>query len=127
MELPALVTLIAILEYMFFTMRAGFGRAKYGVEAPATSGHPEWERMYRVQQNTLEQLVIFLPALWVFAHFVSPTIAAGVGCLFLVGRPLYGIGYVAAPEKRTAGFLLGFLSNVVLVLGGLYGIVSALV
>ena len=65
MELPAIVTLLALLEYMFFAFRVGTSRAKYGVAAPATSGNPEWDRLFRVQQNTLEQLIIFVPALWV--------------------------------------------------------------
>ena len=69
MELPALVTAAALLEYIFFTMRVGFTREKFGVEAPATSGHPEWERYFRVQQNTLEQLIVFLPALLLMEYF----------------------------------------------------------
>jgi glutathione S-transferase len=126
MELPALVTVIALLEYMFFSFRVGASRQKFGVTAPAVSGHPEWERMFRVQQNTVEQLVVFLPALWIFAHFVSPTIAAGVGLLFVIGRSLYWVGYVKDPAKRTAGFVMGYLANVVLVLGALGGAVNAL-
>lgn len=126
MELLSLVTILAILEYMAFTMRAGFTREKYGVPAPAVSGNETWERIYRVQMNTLEQLMIFVPALWIFSQFWGPKVAAGVGLLFLIGRPLYAIGYVAAPSKRTAGFLLGFLSNVILVLGSLIGAIRAL-
>jgi glutathione S-transferase len=126
MEFPAIVTLLALLEYMFFTLRVGLGRDKFGVAAPATSGHPEWERLYRVQQNTVEQLIIFIPALWIFSNFLSPSIGAGIGVLFLIGRALYFAGYVKDPKARTAGFLMGFLANVLLVLGSLGGLILAL-
>lgn len=123
---PALITCIAILEYMAFTLRTGFGRQKYGVEVPAVTGHPEFERIFRVQQNTLEQLIIFLPALWLFSFFVSSTIAAGIGLLFVIGRPIYAITYVRDPGTRTLGFLMGFLANVILIVGSLGGIIASL-
>ena len=127
MELPAIVTLIAIVEYMVFSFRVGLSREKYGVKAPATSGNEEWERLFRVQQNTLEQLIIFLPALWIFSHYVSPMFGAGIGCIFLVGRPIYAAAYARDPSARGLGFLMGYLTSVVLLLGSAGGIIYSLV
>ena len=126
MELPAIVTALALIEYMVFTFRAGMSRTKFGVPAPATTGNPEWERLFRVQQNTLEQLMVFLPSLWIFATFVSPAVGAGIGLVFLVGRPLYYVGYVKDPASRTAGFLMGFLASAVLLVGGVGGAILSL-
>ena len=126
MAVIAIVTGLALIEYMAFSLRVGMARGKYGVEAPATSGDEIFERHYRVQQNTLEQLIVFLPSLWLFAQFVSINVAAGLGLVFIAGRALYAVSYIADPKKRTAGFLIGYLANAVLVLGSIGGAVRAM-
>jgi uncharacterized membrane protein YecN with MAPEG domain len=121
MAFAATVTALALLEYMIISILTGRARATYNIQAPATTGHPMFERWYRVQQNTVEQLVIFVPALYLFAAFVSPTWAGWIGLLFVVGRIIYARGYLADPAGRGPGFAIGFAANVILVLGGLLG------
>jgi uncharacterized membrane protein YecN with MAPEG domain len=126
MELIAIVTGLALIEYMVLAYRVGMARGKYGVTAPATSGDEIFERHYRVQQNTLEQLVVFLPSLWIFARYTSINLGVVLGITFIVGRGLYAVMYVADPSKRTLGFLVGYLANAVLVLGAIFGAVRAI-
>ncbi len=126
MAYVAIVTALALLLYMYMAFRVGTSRGKYNVEAPAISGNPTWERLYRVQTNTVEQLVVFLPALWIFAYLGNPVWAAGIGSVFVIGRVIYMIGYVQDPARRAVGFLIGFLANVVLVIGVLVQAVRAL-
>ena len=126
MELVVIVVALALLEYIFLSMQVGMGRGKYDVPAPAISGHPIFERLYRVQMNTLEQLIIFLPSIWLFAEYVSANWAAALGVVFIVGRFVYFRNYVKDPEKRTIGFLLTFSANVIMLLGALIGAALAL-
>ena len=121
MEAVAIVTGLAVLQFFLFGFQVGKMRGKHGVKAPATSGHPEFERMYRVHMNTAEQLIVFLPGLWIFALYVNPLIAAGLGLLFIVGRFVYCSSYLADPAKRSMGFGLGALPMVILVVGGMIG------
>ena len=125
MELVAIVAALALLEYAYFGAQVSRARGRYGVKAPATTGHELFDRHYRVQQNTAEQLVMFLPALYLFAVYVSAPIAALLGLGFVLGRALYGRGYVADPERRGPGFIVGFAATAVLLLGGLAGAVVA--
>ena len=113
----ALVTCLAILFYFFTSFRVGKARASFGVKAPAISGNPDFERVFRVQMNTLEWMPIFLPLLWLFAIYISDTIAALVGLVWIVGRVLYMTGYSRAAEKRGPGFAIQALACVVLLLG----------
>lgn len=126
MAVVAFVTAVIVTEYLVFTMLTGRARVKFGVEAPAVSGHPVFERYYRVQQNTLEQLAIVLPSLWLFASYVSPKIGAILGLVFVVGRALYMTGYVSDPSKRGTGFLIGFVATAALLLGALLGTLGAI-
>lgn len=122
----AIVSALALLEYMGISMLVGRARAKYGIKAPATSGHDVFDRTFRVHQNTLEQLAVFLPSLWLFGTFVSEGWGALIGLAFIVGRALYVQGYIADAEKRGTGFLIGFVANVVLLIGGLIGAIAKL-
>jgi hypothetical protein len=121
----ALVAGVALIEYLVITLQCGRMRGRLGVPAPATTGHPEFERYLRVQYNTIEQLVIFLPALFGFGLYVSPGWAAAFGLLFVAGRALYARGYVRDPAKRGPGFGLTLLANAVLLLGATLGALGA--
>jgi uncharacterized MAPEG superfamily protein len=126
MEFVAIVTVLALLQYIYFAVLVGQARGKFGVNGPAVTGHPVFERYFRVQMNTLELLVAFLPALWLFAQYINPQWAAILGAIYLVGRFVYLRAYVADPAKRGAGFGLSMLPTLVLLLGGLVGAVLAL-
>jgi glutathione S-transferase len=126
MELVFLVILIALIEYMVFAGLVGRARAKYGVLAPAMTGHPEFERANRVHQNTLESLIVFIPAVWIFGLYLSSRWAAGLGVLFIVARVIYAFGYLRAAEKRGPGAGLTGLANIALVVGAIVGVVRAL-
>jgi glutathione S-transferase len=121
MELVAMVIALALIEYAIFSMLVGKARGTYGIDAPAISGNPIFERYYRVHQNTMEALISFIPGMVLFAHYVSADVAAGLGALFLIGRVLYLRAYVADPKSRTLGFVLGYIPTQILVIGGLIG------
>ncbi len=122
MEWIALVTLLVAAEYFFLAVMVGKARSISGIGAPKIIGDERFERVFRVQQNTLEQLIIFFPSLWIFGYFVEPRIGAGLGVLFLVGRIMYARGYVQHPDKRGPGFIMGSLATLALILGGLVGV-----
>ncbi|BAD79286.1 glutathione S-transferase [Synechococcus elongatus PCC 6301] len=124
--LIAVISALALILYQVLAFNVGRARARYQVKPPQVSGPPEFERVYRVQQNTLEQLVFFLPSLWLFAGFVNETAAASLGGIWIFGRILYAWGYYQAPEKRGPGFGISFLSSAVLAIGALIGGLLAL-
>jgi len=122
MENTILIILVALLQYIFFVMKVGFTRGKYEVNAPKTVGHDTWERYFRVQQNTMEQLVIFIPAIVIFTIYVSEKWAMLPGILFIIGRQVYYFLYIKSPASRGPGVALSFFSNMAMVLGGIIAI-----
>jgi uncharacterized MAPEG superfamily protein len=116
-----LVALLAVLQFSFFGIMVGRARVRYGVKAPAVSGNEHFERAFRVQMNTLEQLAGFLPCLLIAGQYWPGHVVAGIGVVYLVGRFLYWRGYVADPSKRHVGFLLTVIPGAVLFALGVAG------
>jgi len=114
-----IVTLLALLEYSILGVMVGRARQTYGVEAPATTGNPDFERYFRVHANTLEALIVFLPALWIFSLSVNYHIGVVLGLLFVIARIEYARGYLSAASKRSRGAMASGVITVVLVVGGL--------
>jgi len=123
----ALVTCLALLFYFYTSVAVSRARVTYGVKAPAITGHPDFERVFRVQMNTLEWLPIFLPSLWLFAIYISDPIAAAIGVVWIAGRILYMTGYSQAANKRSMGFGIQALATGVLWVGALGAIVTRLI
>jgi uncharacterized MAPEG superfamily protein len=122
-----IVAMLALLEYFFFSMKVGQARGKYGVKAPATSGNEHFERYHRVHQNTMEQLVMFIPSLFTFATLVSAMWAAILGVVFIIGRAVYFNLYIGNPDKRGPGVAISLLATAVLVIGSIVGAIMTLV
>jgi glutathione S-transferase len=120
----AIVTMLAVGFYFFTGLAVAKARVKFGVKAPATFGHPDFERVFRVQANTLEWMPIFLPSLWLFAFYVSDSVAAAIGVVWIFGRILYFRGYSAAAEKRGRGFGVQALAASVLLVGACVGVIA---
>lgn len=124
---PALVTMLSVMLYFVFMGLVGRARGKYNMPAPQTSGNPDFERVLRVQLNTLEQMVIYLPSLWIFSLTLSPIYGAALGGLWIVGRIVYAAGYYQEAKKRSAGFAIGSIASVSLMLGSIGGIIMQLI
>ena len=123
LSLPALATLLAVLWYVVTSMQVGRLRGQYKIAAPAMTGHPDFERAVRVQMNELEQLVAFLPAMWIFAWFGNPRWAALACFVYIVGRVIYAVGYWKAAEKRSIGFGISFVALAVVWVAALVSVV----
>jgi glutathione S-transferase len=116
------MVLAAVLQYMVFALIVGIARGRFNVPAPATSGHPTFERLFRVHQNSLEMLIAFIPAVWLYGWWVSQTWATVLGSVFIVARILYAVQYVKDPKTREIGAGLSFLIILFLIVGDLYGV-----
>lgn len=125
MDYVPLVAILAIFQFIYFAILVGKAREKYGVKAPAISGNEHFERAFRVQMNTLEQLVCFLPALLLAGSYWPQPYVAALGFVYLVGRALYQRAYVTDPSKRGTGFMLTFIPTVLLLIASLVGAVMA--
>jgi len=127
MEITALVIIAALLQYVFFSVRVGSARGKFNIEAPRTTGDETWERLYRVQMNTLEQLIVFLPGMLLFSSYASHRWAWVPGLVFIIGRQLYAMEYTKDPKTRVPGMALTLFANGVLLGGSLIGVVMAII
>jgi glutathione S-transferase len=122
----AVVTALSLIFVVVTGLRVGRARHKHGIAAPAMTGHPDFERAVRIQANTLEWVVVYLPALWMFAQFVEPRIACLLGLVWIAGRVMYMNGYAKEAGKRGPGFGVQFLATAILLLGGLTGAILQL-
>lgn len=125
MEPVAIVTVLALFQYFLFGYHVGAARMRFGVAAPAITGHPQFERHFRIHQNTLEQLVAFLPGLWLFGWYVNALLAAALGLLFIAGRFVYRARYLAEPSSRTLGVAIAGAATLALLAGGLIGAIAS--
>ena len=126
MALVNVVVALALLQFFAFATAVGIAREKYNVAAPATTGNEVFERYFRVQMNTMELLIMFVPGVWMFGYYISVNMAAGLGALYLIGRCIYFFSYVKDPKKRSLGFGLSAGPVGVLVIGGLIGAATGL-
>ena len=125
-HLPALASLLAIVVFFWCIGSVARARSRYSIHAPATTGNPDFERVFRVQMNTLEALAMFLPVLWIAARYGNPAFAGGIGLVWVVGRVWYAIAYAQDAGKRGPGFAIGSVATIALWLLGAIGVVKAM-
>lgn len=123
---PALVTLLTMLLFAGTIAAVGRARTRYGINAPATTGNPDFERVFRAQMNTLESIVLMLPCLWLAAHYFNPTWAGVAGLVWVAARIWYAVGYVGSAAGRHWGYVFGAFANLVLLVMALWGVGKAL-
>jgi glutathione S-transferase len=126
-QFTALVTLLSISFYFFTSIQVSKARVAFGIKAPTVSGNPDFERVFRVQMNTLEWMPIFLPSLWLFAFYINDALAAALGLVWIIGRILYLTGYSQAAAKRGLGFGIQGAAALLLWVGALGAIIWRLI
>ena len=126
-QFTALVTLLSISFYFFTSIQVSKARVAFGIKAPTVSGNPDFERVFRVQMNTLEWMPIFLPSLWLFAFYINDALAAALGLVWIIGRILYLTGYSQAAAKRGLGFGIQAAAAILLWVGALGAIIWRLI
>ena len=122
MPFTVISTVIALSAYLYFGGMVSRARGKYGIKAPATTGSPDFERVFRVQQNTLEQIVVFLPALWMFSAYVSDLYAGILGVVWTIGRVMYAQSYYVDASKRGRGYIISLAVVGILLVGSVVGV-----
>ena len=127
MHYVAIVTVLALIQFLLLGFLVATARGKYGVAAPAVSGNETFERYFRVHVNTLEQLIVFLPSMWICTRYMDPRWVAAVGLLYVVGRIVYAISYIRDPKSRSLGFLLTSLPTIFYFVVILYGAIGRLI
>lgn len=122
LPLASLVTLLVVLLMFATALNVGRARARYGIKAPAVTGHEMFERAFRIQMNTLESAALLLPALWLYAGLIGDRGAGVMGIVWLAARVWYAVAYQKDPARRSGGFGLSFLAFAGLWLGALWGV-----
>lgn len=122
LHFSAIITLFALLLFLLTGVAVAYARVKYGIKAPAITGNENFERIFRVQMNTQENLILFLPALWLFNNYVSIVWAGILGLVWLLGRTYYAISYSRSAAARGPGFVISILAFAVLAIGASIGI-----
>ncbi len=122
----AAITLVVLAVYFYTIVLVGKARTQYGVKAPAITGNDNFERVFRVQMNTLEQMALFLPALWLCAVYASDLLAAVAGVAWVIGRLIYARAYVQDAGKRHLGAMITMAAAAAAFLAAAVGVIRAL-